>query len=55
MKIYKKKLKLIIDEPDNIMKLLPKLTELYKELKGKIKYVSLYEFFPKRFIKRIEL
>ena len=46
---------LIIDEPENIIKILPKIVEKYKGLNGKIKYVSLYEFFPMKFIKRIEL
>jgi 2'-5' RNA ligase len=48
-------LTLIIDEPENIIKILPKIAENYKGLNGKIKYISLYEFFPMRFIKRIEL
>jgi 2'-5' RNA ligase len=48
-------LTLIIDEPENIIKILPKIAENYKGLNGKIKYISLYEFFPVRFIKRIEL
>jgi len=46
---------LIIDEPENIMKILPKIAEKYKGINGIIKYVSLYEFFPARFIKRVEL
>ena len=46
---------LIIDEPENIIKILPKIAEKYKGLNGEIKYISLYEFFPVRFIKRIEL
>ena len=46
---------LLMDEPENIMMILPKLTEKIQEFSGKIKYISLYEFFPKRFIKRIEL
>jgi 2'-5' RNA ligase len=46
---------LLIDEPKNILKILPKVVENYKGIAGKIKYVSLYEFFPVRFIKRIEL
>jgi 2'-5' RNA ligase len=48
-------LTLIIDEPENIIKILPKIVENYKGLNGTIKYISLYEFFPMRFIKRIEL
>jgi len=46
---------LIIDEPENIIKILPKIVDIYKGLNGKIKYISLYEVFPVRFIKRIEL
>ena len=46
---------LLIDEPENILKVLPKMVEHNKEISGKIKYISLYEFFPKRLIKRIEL
>ena len=46
---------LIIDEPENIIRILPKITKKYKGLNGEIKYISLYEFFPMRFIKRIEL
>jgi len=46
---------LIIDEPEIIIKILPKIVEKYKGLNGEIKYISLYEFFPVRFIKRIEL
>jgi hypothetical protein len=46
---------LLIDEPKNILKILPKVMENYKGIAGKIKYISLYEFPPVRFIKRIEL
>jgi 2'-5' RNA ligase len=46
---------LIIDEPENIIKILPKIVEKYKVINGNIKYISLYEFFPMRFIQRIEL
>jgi len=46
---------LFIDEPENIIKILPKIVEKYKGLNGEIKYISLYEFFPVRFIKRVEL
>jgi len=46
---------LLIDEPENIMKVLPKIAGKYKGITGKISHISLYEFFPKRFIKRIEL
>jgi 2'-5' RNA ligase len=46
---------LLIDEPENILKILPKMVENNKPIDGKIKDISLYEFFPKRFIKKIEL
>ena len=46
---------LLIDEPENIIKILPKVVEKFKRFSGEIKYISLYEFFPKRLIKRIEL
>ena len=46
---------LLIDEPENVIKILPKIAEKFNGFTGKIKYISLYEFFPKRFIKRIEL
>ena len=46
---------LFMDNPENVIKILPKMVEIYEEINGKIKYVSLYEFFPLRFIKRIEL
>ena len=46
---------ILMDEPENILMVLPKITESFKKINGKIKYISLYEFFPKRLIKRIEL
>ena len=46
---------LLIDEPENIIKILPKISENFQRISGTIKYISLYEFFPKRFIKRVEL
>jgi 2'-5' RNA ligase len=46
---------LFIDEPENVMKILPKIGEKFQGLDGKIKYISSYEFFPLRFIKKIEL
>ena len=48
-------LTLIIDEPENILKILPIMVEKIKTFSGVIKYISLYEFFPARFIKRIKL
>ena len=46
---------LFIDEPENIMEILPKFVENSSKINGKIKHISLYEFFPKKLIKRIEL
>jgi hypothetical protein len=47
---------LFIDEPENVMKILPKIGEKFQSFAGKIKYISLYdEFFPLRFIKKIKL
>jgi 2'-5' RNA ligase len=46
---------LLIDEPENIIKILPKITKELKPFAGSIVNTSLYEFFPKRFIKKLEL
>jgi hypothetical protein len=46
---------LLMDEPENSFKVLPKIAGKFSAFSGKIKYLSLYEFFPIRFIKRIEL
>jgi 2'-5' RNA ligase len=46
---------IFIDKPENILKLLPKFVENSEKINGKIKYISLFEFFPVKFIKRIEL
>ena len=46
---------LLIDEPENIIKIIPKITEKFNKINGRIKYISLYEFFPAKLIKRIEL
>ncbi len=46
---------LFIDEPENIIKILPRFVEISNRINGKIKYISLYEFFPKKLLKRIEL
>jgi 2'-5' RNA ligase len=46
---------LLIDEPENILKILPKIVKDYKPIDGKIKKISLYDIFHKKFIKRIEL
>ena len=46
---------LFMDKPENIIKILSKLVENFEPINGKIQYIGLYEFFPIRFIKRIEL
>jgi 2'-5' RNA ligase len=46
---------LFMDEPENILKILPKTVEKSDKIVGKIKYIGLYEFFPKKLIKKIEL
>ena len=46
---------MFIDEPDNVLKILPRFVEKSKKTAGNIKYISLYEFFPARLIKRIML
>ncbi|MDR0443129.1 MAG: hypothetical protein LBH44_06975 [Treponema sp.] len=46
---------LFMDKPENIIKILPKMAEIFEPINGKIKYISLYEFFPLRFIKQKEL
>ena len=46
---------IIIDEQENILKILPIVVKEGEKISGKIKYISLYEFFPIRLIKRIEL
>jgi peroxiredoxin len=46
---------LLIDEPQNILEILPKINDKLKKISGTIKYISLYEFFPAKMIKRIEL
>ena len=46
---------LLIDEPENILKVLPKIVEKNKGINGKVSRISLYEFYPMRFIKRVEL
>jgi len=47
---------LFIDEPENVLSILPKMVKMTNgKIIGKIKYLSLTEYFPKRHIKRIEL
>lgn len=46
---------LLIDEPANILRILPRFVERTGKTAGDVKYVSLYDFFPARLIKRMEL
>ena len=46
---------LLMDEPENILAILPKVNEKFRPFTGRITNISLYEFFPKQFIKRIDL
>jgi 2'-5' RNA ligase len=46
---------LLIDEPEIILKALPIVAENFKPFRAKITSVSLYEFFPARFIKKCNL
>jgi 2'-5' RNA ligase len=46
---------IFIGEPENTLKLLPILVERANKTTGNLKYISLYEFFPAKLIKRIEL
>jgi hypothetical protein len=46
---------ILMDEPEKVIKVLLKIAESFEKINGKLKFVSLYEFFPKRLIKRIEL
>lgn len=45
----------LIDNPVNVLKALPILSENFKPIHAKIEKVSLYEFFPTRFIKSSNL
>ena len=46
---------ILIDEPEIIQKALPLVTQNFKQLNGRVESVSLYEFFPTRFITKINL
>ena len=46
---------LLLDEPDIILKALPIVVKNFKPFKAQIESVSLYEFFPARFIKECRL
>jgi len=46
---------LLIDKPEVILKALPIVSDSFKPFKARIESVSLYEFFPKRFIQKCVL
>ena len=46
---------ILLDEPENILKALPIVVENFKPRNAQIKAVSLYEFFPTRFIEKCDL
>jgi 2'-5' RNA ligase len=46
---------ILIDEPEIIQKALPLVTENFKQLNSRVESVSLYEFFPTRFITKFNL
>ena len=46
---------ILMDEPEIILKAIPIVAENFKPFHAKIISVSLYEFFPKRFIKECKL
>ena len=46
---------LLIDEPENLLRILPRITKEFKAFTGKIVNISFYEFFPKRFIQKMDL
>ena len=45
----------LVDEPEMVVKALPIVAENFTRLQAKIESVSLYEFFPARFIKEVRL
>lgn len=46
---------ILIDEAENIQKTLPMVAQNFAQLTSKVKSVSLYEFFPTRFIEKYDL
>lgn len=46
---------ILIDEAENIQKALPIVAQNFQRLNGKVESVSLYEFFPTRFIAKYTL
>ena len=46
---------ILIDEAENIQKALPLVAQNFQQLNGRVERVSLYEFFPTRFIAEYSL
>lgn len=46
---------ILIDEAENIQKALPLVAQKFEELNARVESVSLYEFFPTRFIAKYNL
>lgn len=46
---------ILIDEDENIQKALPLVAKNFQQLNGRVESVSLYEFFPTRFIAKYNL
>jgi hypothetical protein len=46
---------ILIDEAQNIQRALPLVVQSFKPLKARVESVSLYEFFPTRFIAKCNL
>lgn len=46
---------ILIDEAENIQRALPLVAENFKQMSARVESVSLYEFFPARFIARCNL
>jgi 2'-5' RNA ligase len=46
---------ILIDKAENIQKVLPLVAENFQELNARVESVSLYEFFPTRFIAKCDL
>lgn len=46
---------ILMDEPNNILKAIPILTEHFQPFKAQIESIGVYEFFPKKFIEEFKL
>ncbi|GHV06089.1 hypothetical protein FACS1894217_04100 [Clostridia bacterium] len=46
---------ILLDEPDNILKAVPLLAQSFRAFASRIESVSIYEFFPTRYIGQIRL